>query len=231
MIGTGEEVIPALKDIEWVVGSASTAAVPAWVGGRISNDATLERADYVVGPLATTPVWYRVPLPTRTSVERDEYSENATDYRVRPQDIDQRLQRLFEAAMDETFEDGVESHFSRGLELLITRHGEEALESLTDFIIGEKINAEIAAEILRWLGRIKHPSTRASRLWLLKRSLFCSSARVRDGGLLGLASLDDPSTIPYIKQAIARERVAELREDMQQVLAQLEENSPRWHTS
>ena len=42
MIGTGEEVIPALKDVEWFVGSASTMAEPAWGGGRISNDATRE---------------------------------------------------------------------------------------------------------------------------------------------------------------------------------------------
>lgn len=203
MIETNNVVIPVLKNTVWLIGSAST----------------VERRTH---PL---------PLHTSTSQFRDDDTENATSLRARSQAIDQHFQRLFEAAREETFEDGVESQLSKGIGLLIRRHGESAIESLTYFIIGEKTNTEIAAEILRWLGRIKHPSTRASRLWLLKRSLFCSSATVRDGALLGLASLDDPATIPHLKQAIEREKIVELREDMQQVLTQLEENLRQWHTS
>lgn len=203
MIETDIGIIPALRNTVWLVGSASTVKQQT----------------------------HPVPLHTGTSQDKDDYAENATGLRARPPKIDRNFQRLFEAAREETFEDGVESQFSRGLELQIRRYGESALESLTYFIIGEKINSEIAAEILRWLGRIKHSSTRASRLWLLKRSLFCASASVRDGALLGLASLDDPATIPHLKQAIDRERIAELREDMQQVLVQLEENLNQWHTS
>ncbi len=229
MTGTGMEVSPTLKHTVWLVGSASTAALPGWVGGRIPYDPAVERADYVPGWLPGAPLWYLIPPPA-TSLETDEHSESATDYRVRPREIDQRLQHLIESAVDEAFEDGVESHFSRDFEFFITRYGEGALESLTDLITGERINAEIAAEILRWLGRIKHPPTRDSRARLLKRSLLCSSARARDGGLLGLASLNDRSAIPHLKQAIAREWVAELREDMLQVLTQLEENSPQWDT-
>jgi HEAT repeat protein len=57
---------------------------------------------------------------------------------------------------------------------------------------------------------------------LLESSIFRSSARVRDGAALGLAFLDDPHAIPYLKRAIENEKYSELREDMQMVLAQLE---------
>jgi hypothetical protein len=49
---------------------------------------------------------------------------------------------------------------------------------------------------------------------------------VRDGATLGLASLNDPQAITPLKQAIEREQIGELREDMQQVLDQLENICP-----
>ncbi len=93
---------------------------------------------------------------------------------------------------------------------------------LTRLIAIEQVNAEVASESLRWLGHIEHPKTYDNRLWLLERSLFCSSARVRDGAALGLASLDDPHAIPYLRRAIQRENCIELRKDIKQVLIQLE---------
>jgi HEAT repeat protein len=88
--------------------------------------------------------------------------------------------------------------------------------------VTEQVNAEVASEAMRWLGHIDHPITYRSRLHLLERSLHNSSARVRDGAGLGLASLDDPHAIPYLKQAIEREQYQELRHDLKQVVIQLE---------
>jgi len=151
--------------------------------------------------------------------------------RCNTKEVERKVQALFEVAREEFFEDGIESQLSKGLESLVKKHGENAIEVLANLVINERINAEVAAETLRWLGRISHPSTYSSRLWLLERSLFCSSARVRDGAALGLASLDDSTAIPYLIQAIGREKITELREDMRQVLSQLEENPHEWHTS
>lgn len=67
-----------------------------------------------------------------------------------------------------------------------------------------------------------HAPSYRFRLWLLERSLNCSQARIRDGAILGLSYLNDPHAISYLKLAIGLEKCTELREDMEQVLEQLE---------
>jgi len=132
------------------------------------------------------------------------------------------LKALFREAGSITFEDGMESNFSRELVRLVRRYGKTAMEVITTLIVNDNVNAEVAAETLRWLGRVDHPPSHHDRLWLLEKSLFSTSALVRDGAVLGLASLDDPHAIPYLRQAIEREKYASLREDLEQVRDQLE---------
>ncbi|MEH1790341.1 HEAT repeat domain-containing protein [Nostoc sp.] len=131
------------------------------------------------------------------------------------------LENLFINAKDEYFEDGFESDFSKGLVFYIQKYGDNAIETITYFIVYEKVNSEIASEALRWLGEINDPESYNFRRWLLERSLRCSSSRVRDGAILGLSYLNDTHAITYLEQAIEREKITELREDMKQVLAQL----------
>ena len=157
-----------------------------------------------------------------TEDPRKEHLENSTAQQERLEEIDQKIEALFEAAKEQVFEDGMESEFSKELVSLVKKYGNAAMKVIADLIIYEKINAEVASEALRWLGRMDHPASYSYRLWLLERSLRCSSARVRDGAVLGLASLDDPHAITHLKEAIQREECNELREDMEQVLAQLE---------
>jgi hypothetical protein len=137
-------------------------------------------------------------------------------------DADLAIQRILDLAGDEIFEDGIETEFSRALGAFVKNHGNQALDAITHLIISENINEDILSEALRWLGRIDHAQSHKRRLWLLERCLQHSSARVRDAASLGLASLDDAHAIPYLKQAIELERVLELREDLKQVLEQLE---------
>jgi len=156
---------------------------------------------------------------------RDEWLENAAtqqDHQDHLEEIQRKTTALFEAAKDQYFEDGMESAFSNELVAFIEKHGEAAVKAITHLITSEIVNVEVAAEALRWLGRMDHAPTHNARLRLLERSLFCSSAGVRDGAVLGLASMDDPHAITYLEQAIQREKHAELREDFQQVLTQLE---------
>jgi hypothetical protein len=129
---------------------------------------------------------------------------------------------LFETARDEIFEDGMESEFSKRLDALVQEHEGEAISALAYVIENQTVNEEVVAEALRWMGRLEHPSSYEARLKLLEHSLRSGSARVRDAGTLGLASMDDPHAIPFLRQAIRKETYPELREDMQQVLSQLE---------
>lgn len=171
-----------------------------------------------------------IPPPWTVYSQQEARLENSTAQQEVPKDLDQKMIALFEAAKEQNFEDGMEGEFSKALISLIKEYGVDAIEALAHFIIEEKVNPEVASEALRWLGQIDHPVSYRRRLWLLERSLRCSSARVRDGAALGLAFLDDPHAIPYLKQAIQQEQVSELRVDMEQVLAQLE-STHRCHFS
>jgi HEAT repeat protein len=147
--------------------------------------------------------------------------------------IEEVLQSIlitFDKAKEQVFEDGMESDFSKELVSFIKNYSNIAVRMLTDLILNEEVNAEVASEALRWLGQIEDPKTYSHRLWLLEQSLYCSSARVRDGAALGLAFLDDPHAIPDLREAIQREPYPELREDLEQVLEQLE-NSHRCRSS
>lgn len=151
-----------------------------------------------------------------------EWLENFTTKEQRSQDIDEKIEALFEAAKEQFFEDGMESDFSREFVSFIKKYGDAAMEAVASVIISEKGNAEIASEALRWMGLMDHPPSYRYRLWVLERSLICSSERVRDSAALGLAYFNDPDAIQHLKKAIEREQIPELREDMKQVLTQLE---------
>ena len=138
--------------------------------------------------------------------------------------LEQQVDSMFAFAREEFFEDGMESTFSRELISLVEHHGERIMPLLSKAILGGRVNAEVAAEALIWLDEISDPLTYDSRLLLLQKGLRAYSARVRDGAIIGLASLDDPRAIKSIERAIGREQIDELREDMQQVLEQLQQS-------
>ncbi len=125
-------------------------------------------------------------------------------------------------AFAENFENGIESELSREIIPLIERHGEQAIEPLAHLLVYEVAQPETAAEVLRWLGRIRNQATHGYRRWLLERCLLCSSTAVRDAAALGLVSLRDAHAMKYLRAAIAAERNAELREDLQQAADALE---------
>lgn len=174
---------------------------------RRFRDSRLTRTEWEVwGNLPQSPRWANSTTPRKAN----------QNLKLR-----QTLRELFAAAKEEVFEDGYESEFSKQLVSLVPRYGDDAMEPIIRLIVNNQVNPEVAAEALRWLGEMEDPVSRPSRLWLLERSLYSSSSRVRDGAILGLASLDDPHAIPYLRRAIEQEPCFELREDMEQVLEQL----------
>jgi hypothetical protein len=165
-----------------------------------------------------------------TSRIHEDHPKNSTVRLPRSEEINRKLWRLFEAGKDEIFEDGMESDFSKGLVQLIREHGNNAVSDLAYYIAYEKVDPEVAAEALRWLGLIDHPETYNFRLWLLERSLQSSRPSIRDAAALGLSFLDDPHAIPYLRRVIETELVDMLREAIRQVLNQLE-STKQCHSS
>ena len=138
-----------------------------------------------------------------------------------PESLVEELRQIFFEAREEVFEDGMESNFSRKLSMLIEEHGDQAIEFSAEYLDSEEADEEVASELLRQLGHSEHMPTYSSRLNLLVCSLKNESSMVRDGAILGLASLDDPRVIPDVEEAVAREEDPELRDDMNDVLEQL----------
>lgn len=147
---------------------------------------------------------------------------NSTERTNIPTELVNQLSKFLATASEEIFEDGIMSQLAKGLIYLVEAYGEIAVQELARQIITKQIDGEVASEALQWMGRIDHQSSHTMRLWLLERALFCGSMYVRDGAGLGTASLNDPAAIPFLRRAIAQEKNSALREDLEQVLSQLE---------
>jgi HEAT repeat protein len=139
--------------------------------------------------------------------------------------MDREAENRFLAALqrgeEERFEDGMESGFSNELESLVRQYGSRSRDILSRLLENDNLSVNVWAEAMRCLGRIDDLASREARLWVLEKGLTARSAIVRDGAALGIASMDDPSAIPYLERAIASETVRELRTDMLDVLGQL----------
>lgn len=139
-----------------------------------------------------------------------------------PTGLSSRLELLFKYAREEYFEDGMESNFSKSLIKLMSRYEEQAIKVLAGLVHQKETSAEVSSEALRWIGHIYHPKTFQYRFWLLTEALTSTSARVRDGALLGLSFMDTTRSIPALHKAIDSEKIESLKNDMKALLLDLE---------
>ena len=134
------------------------------------------------------------------------------------------VKRLFSMAENIEFEVGMTNGFSEALERWIEVIGVRMLVEIRRIILNEETSLTVAAETMRYIGNIESPKYHAERRELLETCLLNSRfAWVRDGAGLGLASLDDPQSIPVLEMVISKESNEELKEDLIQVLEQLED--------
>lgn len=154
-------------------------------------------------------------------------SANTTAEEEKPEALTENLYRIFFEAREEVFEDGMDSVFSRRLVNFMERYSRLGIDILCDLLILERVNAEVSGEALRHVGYLEHTPTRIPRRRLLEHCLFGSSARIRDGAILGIAAIDDPNAIPSVIRAIERETIPELKRDMTAVLEQLRETKKK----
>lgn len=166
---------------------------------------------------------YTAPVARRGLQRRDflHLSPNRTEIFTEPQSLSVQLGSIFLKAANERFESGVISDFAKDIIAVVYNHGGRAVEEIGALMLSEAGNPLVSAEALRSLGQIAHPTTYRERLWVLQRSLRCSSPITRDGATIGLAWLDDPAAIQALEAAIDRETYVGLKQDMQRLLRQL----------
>lgn len=133
------------------------------------------------------------------------------------------LDDLFVNAENETFEDGMDTAFSINLRRIIQYSGVNAVDVLDNILSSNHVNAEIAEEVLRQIGYMNDTHTHRHRLDLLKCQLKSSNSRIRDAASIGISAMDDPEAIPDIQKAINDKRNRNLRQDLEMVLAQLQD--------
>ena len=149
------------------------------------------------------------------------FNKSAPDPSI-PRQVEEQLDRLCLAAHDEPFEVGVESRFSRELQRLCAYHPTAVLQSLRVRLIHGGTSPEVLSEILQWASRQEAGTIRPLVVELLSTGLHHTSSLVRDAAASALAYLDERAAVSHLRQALARETVSELREDLEDLIRSLE---------
>ncbi len=148
---------------------------------------------------------------------------NSTSWQPIPETLEVEVVKLFDSADIEAFEYGYKSQFAESLERFVQQYGTDAVKAIKQSILGGNVNADVTIETFHTLGRMRHKSSHAERFVLLLWGLFSQSSRIRSGAALGLASLDDPKAIPFLRKVIEFETSRSAEIYLQRVLEQLED--------
>lgn len=133
------------------------------------------------------------------------------------------LARCIDEAVDEVFMDGMNSTFSLRVTSLVTKYDNAAVSALGHLLSAGEVNAEISGEILRILGSLDNDISYFSRLRLLLEQLKSPDPRIRDAASLGLASLDEPMSLPVLREAYKAEKSELVQRNIGLVIEQLEQ--------
>ena len=137
--------------------------------------------------------------------------------------IQATIQKIAARAKNEFFEDGVDNELSRAIEPLLHDYGSIVIDALSELYHTRLLNAEMASEILPWLGRaeVKDSLDHQVRFWFLVYSLRDDHAAIRSGAALGLASLEDPRAALYLRRQAELETIELLRSRLIKAAEQL----------
>jgi hypothetical protein len=186
----------------------------------------LFRQKYIIVTSSTNTrgdIMHEMRLDTATSTNLSETPPNSSTRLVPPPETTEReLQQLFEEFRHAVFEDGVDSDFGQRLVQIVENKGNIALLELNALLRVPTTPTNVGAEALRWLGQMRHQETHAFRRWILADFLKAPSVLIRDGAIVGLLNLDDPAVMHAVQAALDTEPSKQLKEDLAQLLEQLQ---------
>ena len=137
-------------------------------------------------------------------------------------DLSQQLDELFETEGEEYFEPGMDSRFSTSLQDLCGYNPSSVLASLKHRIAEGEDGRNITAEAVQWASRQEAKVVRQLVLELLYVALRHHSSLVRDSAAFGLSYLEERQALGPLREALDRENVPELREDLKDLIQTLE---------
>ncbi len=200
--------------------TAFGSLVNAHLETKIFDDSELSGLRILYATLISSDSTKKMELPSFSKVVDENRSDSAIVYLddFSQRIIEKRLSRYISNSRDEVFEDGMISALSRGVEDLVLRYGEAAVEVISRAVLAEKTPEVIIGEILSCLGRIDHEGSEDSRFTLLSRMLSDRRISVRECALIALDSLGDNRVTPLLKVAIQREPSEYLRREIASVI-------------
>ena len=133
--------------------------------------------------------------------------------------IDIEIDRLFYSAKEEKFEIGMDSQFANSLQELSECGVGKLVKCLENKLMQHSTEPKIAVEVMEWASRQEGYN---DVVRLLAWGLNHESAVVRDNAALSLAYFDEKIASKEIGEAIEREQIPELREDMEDLVRSLE---------
>jgi hypothetical protein len=136
--------------------------------------------------------------------------------------LEEQLDRLFVAAEDEQFEQGMESRFAARLQSISNRAPLAVLVSLSNRLMDPDRSPEVLAEMLCWTARQDASAIRGCAADILRLGLRHSSPIVRDSAMTGLACLLDNEAVVALRQALEEETVPEVRQDLEDLILSLD---------
>lgn len=125
------------------------------------------------------------------------------------------------AARNERFEDGMESRFSQRVRKSILSGGPNAVSAWEQALTLNDNAYETTEEFLRIIGDMRDQKSHEKRREVLTEMLRHRKPAVRDAAGLGIAALNDPSTLTAVKEAMDSETGEWVKRGLRQVAEQL----------
>jgi hypothetical protein len=155
-------------------------------------------------------------------IDLNSFSPSPSEYAPAPRlQARREIRLILRSASSDVLEDGSEPEFLNPLLRLLHQKGYAAYSALIGILFEGDVDPEIVAEVLRWLPGKAPSRNRDTVLAILRYGLRSSSNWIRYGAALGFASLGDKENAPYLEDAIARETIPDLKQDLEHILNRL----------
>lgn len=216
-----EEIMPAKKfrrSYEWFVSPDSSTVIKRgriFSGGWVFHEDNLDLIIDENNSSSVDESFHDVDLTGLSTSE-----ENGSDV-DKLTFVSAKVKEIFCDGESEIFKAGMDSIFSQRLNFMINYFGVLPLKALNDLLSNKQTNIELLSETMRAVGGNADIKTKNLRFRFLIEGLNHTSAIIRDSASLGLCDMEDPRAIPYLEDAISREKYDSLKNDYKQIIEDL----------
>ena len=146
---------------------------------------------------------------------------SVSDFSAQHEELREDTERFLRVAAEEPYRDGMEGRPQAALRRFLAKGSVAAVHVLGSRILPRWANRGVAADVARLLGRVHDPTSVDERRHVVERLLHSESPLVRDSAAVALADMEDRRGIRPLEEAIEREPLSSLKDDMELALGHL----------